>query len=155
MLSRPEAGWSQFSLDDQLFSLSYLTNVPCDWLDQAIHGLETLAPFSVHGFCEPGRLICTVSYRNCHIIFEDEDQESAQWHIAPISMIEFCQNLYDDLSNNLDAWSKWLPAHRAKNAQENEIIYSKAKTNIEMHLARLKELISKKQDAFDADVYFL
>ena len=40
VLSKPEAGWSQFSLDDQLFSLSYLTNIPCDWLDQAIQGID-------------------------------------------------------------------------------------------------------------------
>ena len=42
--------------------MSYLTDVANTWLVQAIHGLKTMDVFSVHGFSEPGRMICTVSY---------------------------------------------------------------------------------------------
>ena len=63
MLTKPEAGWTDFSIDkEHIYSLSYLTDVGIEWLDQAIHGLETLEPFTVHGFCEPNRMLCTVSY---------------------------------------------------------------------------------------------
>ena len=47
MLSKPKQGWTEFSLGGVEADLSYLTNVPIEWLDQAIHGLETLKPFAV------------------------------------------------------------------------------------------------------------
>lgn len=71
MLSKPDYGWSEFQIcDDHAYSLSYLTDVAYEWLDQAIHGLQTLAPFAVHGYCEPGRMICLVSYYTCYVVFE-------------------------------------------------------------------------------------
>ena len=76
MLSKPDAGWTDFKLKEKTYSLSYLTAVPFDWLTQAIHGLETMLPFTVHGFCEPGRVLCTISYWNCYIVHcIDEDYE--------------------------------------------------------------------------------
>ena len=159
MLNRPDAGWSCFSLCEKEFFLSYLTNIPCQWLDQAIHGLETLSPFAVHGVCEPGRMICTVSYWNCHIIFENEDRsvlrkEATEWYIAHISMLDFCQKLYDDIAQNIDAWAQWLPVRNAENNEE-EKAHRKAKLEIEMRLTRLKKLILEKQDDFGEDRYLL
>ena len=46
--------------DEHQYRLSYLTDVAVEWLGQAIHGLKTLEPFAVHGYCEPCRMICTV-----------------------------------------------------------------------------------------------
>ena len=60
MLSRPLNGWTDFSLGQEVYGLSYLTNVPIEWVNQAIHGLETLEPFAVHGVMEPDRMICLV-----------------------------------------------------------------------------------------------
>ena len=76
MLTKPEAGWSDFSLTGtSAYPLSYLDNIPFEWLDEAIHGLEILNPFCVKGFMEPGRFICVVSFWNCHIICEDENKD--------------------------------------------------------------------------------
>ena len=48
MLTKPEAGWSDFSLDGtSVYTLSYLDDIPFEWLDEAIHGLEILNPFCV------------------------------------------------------------------------------------------------------------
>ena len=62
MFSNVDAGWADFQLPGTYpYSLSYLTPVPFEWLDAAIHGLETLQPFCVKGYLEPGRMICTPS----------------------------------------------------------------------------------------------
>lgn len=66
-----------------------------EWLDQAIHGLKTLQPFCVKGFLEPMRMICVVSYWNCHVLVEDDDRdplnpEEVLHEISHTSMLEFC-----------------------------------------------------------------
>ena len=106
MLTAPDAGWTDFQLGSKetRYSLSYLTDIAVEWLDQAIHGLETLEPFSVHGFCEPGRMICTVSYWNCYIIFEGDDRNDKCESVYTVheNMIEFCRKLYSDIDSNLE-----------------------------------------------------
>ena len=57
MLSKPQHGWTYFSLSESSYSLSYLSNIPLEWLERAIVGLETLLPFEVYGYCEPGNRI--------------------------------------------------------------------------------------------------
>lgn len=52
-----------------------MDDIAFEWLEQAIHGLETMLPFCVKGFMEPGRFLCIVSYYNCHILIEREDRE--------------------------------------------------------------------------------
>ena len=43
MLTKPQSGWTDFSLDDTcIYGLSYLGDIAFEWLDQAIHGLETM-----------------------------------------------------------------------------------------------------------------
>ena len=55
MLTKPENGWTGFSLEGtSTYGLSYLDDIAFEWLDQAIHGLETLSPFCVKGFLETG-----------------------------------------------------------------------------------------------------
>lgn len=47
MLTKPENGWTGFGLEGtSTYGLSYLDDIAFEWLDQAIHGLETLSPFS-------------------------------------------------------------------------------------------------------------
>ena len=73
MLTKPQAGWSDFSLEGtSVYGLSYLTDVGIEWVEQAVHGLETLCPFCVCGNLEPGRMLCVVSYWNCYIFYEHE-----------------------------------------------------------------------------------
>lgn len=112
MLGTPDVGWSEFSIcNEHTYGLSYLTDVVVEWLDQAIHGLTTMQPFTVHGFCEPGRMLCTVSYWNCYIVFEsDESDSSNPYHDmygVDLSMIKFCKLLYADVSRDIEAWVHW------------------------------------------------
>lgn len=111
MLSRPEDGWTLFQLgsEDTAFALSYVTDVAAEWLGQAIHGLETMDVFSVHGYCEPGRVICTVSYWCCYVIAEDDDRAPGCRGVSQlhVSMLDFCRRLHRDISDHLDAWVTW------------------------------------------------
>ena len=159
MLSKPDAGWTDFSLGSKSYALSYLNDIPIEWLDQAIHGLKTLEPFAVHGFCEPGRMLCLVSYWNCHIIFEDDEREALQphetaWEYAHISMLEFCKLLYSDIASNLDEWSEWVNIF-ADSEREYYKIKEKRKQQIQMKLTLLDALIKEKEKGFDDHHCFL
>ena len=159
MLSKPDAGWTDFSLGSKSYALSYLNDIPIEWLDQAIHGLKTLEPFAVHGFCEPGRMLCLVSYWNCHIIFEDDEREALQphetaWEYAHISMLEFCKLLYSDIASNLDEWSEWVNIF-ADSEREYYKIKEKRKQQIQMKLTLLDALIKENEKAFDDHHCFL
>lgn len=75
MLGKPQYGWSDFQLEHtSIYSLSYLDDIAFEWVEQAIHGLESMRPFCVKGFLEPNRLLCVVSYWNCYIICENEER---------------------------------------------------------------------------------
>ncbi len=149
MLGKPDCGWALFQLgsEETAYDLSYITDVADEWLTQAIHGLETLDVFSVHGYCEPGRMVCTVSFWCCYVIFEDDGRAPACQgvHQLHVSMLDFCKMLHRDISENLDDWIHWEsgdpPPERA-----NEL---KAK------LDRLEQLIQEKKEEFEEDRCFL
>jgi hypothetical protein len=158
MLSKPEHGWTEFSLGKTIYSLSYLTDIPTNWLDEAIHGLQNLTPFSVHGCCEPGRMICTVSYWNCHILFEDNgrdvlSKEDTRWEIAHISMLQFCRALHKDISENIEQWCVWLPG--SADSTRNRKTSDAAKCNLQTKLAQLRKLIEVRESRFGEDRCFL
>lgn len=154
MLSKPHHGWTEFSIGNQEYRLSYLTDIPTDWLSQAILGMETLTPFAVHGVCEPGRLLCLVSYWNCHTIFEDEyrkelTKEEAEWDIVHLSMLDFCKNLYKDIRDNLDDWStQWFFLVDEDTEEERQQAYDNYKNKIQLKLDRLHELIIDNEEHF-------
>ena len=154
MLTEPDCGWSDFNLDGtSVYQLSYLDDIPFEWIDDAIHGLETLNPFCVKGFMEPGRFICVVSFWNCHIICEDEDRDpltpqNTLHEISHTSMLQFCQQLYDDISENLDSWTWWYDY-----ASESD--FDTRKKELIKKLARLKELIAENEEHFGENRCFL
>ena len=139
--------------------MSYLNDIPFEWLNQAIHGLKTMSPFAVHGFCEPGRVLCLVSYWNCHIIFEDDDRKElisseTQWEFAHVNMLDFCKILHADISQNLDAWSEWVNIF-AETEREYNKVKQKRKKLLEKKLSELEKLIQKNEKNFDEHHGFL
>lgn len=153
MLTKPHAGWSDFQLDGtSLYGLSYLDDIAFEWLEQAIHGLETMLPFCVKGFMEPGRFLCVVSYWNCHIICENDernqlDNEDINTEYSHTSMLEFCKYLYNDIISNIDEWVRFV--------DYNEVDWDEKRKVLECKLDRLKELISEKEGRFGTDRCFL
>lgn len=153
MLTKPIRGYSVFQLEGtSAYALSDLDDIAFEWLEQAIHGLETMLPFCVKGFLEPQRFLCTVSYWNCHIICEDDEchplcQEDVINELSHTSMLQFCQYLYDDISQNLDEWAAFM-GYR-------DIDTSKRRTALVEKLEHLKQLISEKEEYFGQNRCFL
>jgi len=138
MLIKPQCGWTDFSLGANHYSLSYITNVPVDWLDRAIFGLETLLPFTVSGFCEPGEMVCTVDFSECRIVFENEKhrKQDSPCATVPVSMLEFCQRLHEDIASHIEDWVAWNPS------------FHTTKEDLQSRLDRLQKLIRVKSDCF-------
>ncbi len=159
MLSKPDTGWTGFCLGSRTYYLSYLDDIPFEWLNQAIHGLKTMSPFAVHGFCEPGRVLCLVSYWNCHIISENDDRKElilseTHWEFAHVNMLDFCKALYTDISHDLDAWSEWINIY-AETEREYNKIKNKRKKLLEKRLRELEKLIQRNEQNFDEHHCFL
>ena len=138
MLSKPQHGWTHFTLGELCFSLSYITNIPLEWLDRAIFGMETLLPFEVSGYCEPGRMVCTVDLFECRIVFENDRcrQNDRISEVAPINMLDFCSLLHKDISDHIEDWENW-------NAS-----FHLTKEDLAHRLDRLKKLIDIKSNCF-------
>ncbi len=153
MLSKPKSGWTNFTLQGcNTYGLSYLDDIAFEWIDQAIHGLEKIIPFCVKGFLEPDRLLCTVSYWNCHIIIEDDeryllDEEDVTNEVSHTSMIEFCKYLHEDISLNIKEWVHFMDYEEFDAEKKTKIL--------EQKLDRLKELISEKELYFEENRCFL
>lgn len=123
-------------------------------MEQAIHGLETLMPFCVKGFMEPARFLCLVSYWNCHIICEDDEreplaEEEIVHEVSHTSMLQFCQQLYDDISKNIDEWVAFADYRYSK------FVNRKRKDDLPKKLTYLKKLISKREQDFSEGHGFL
>lgn len=151
MLTKPYAGWTDFQLEGtSVYSLSYLDDIAFDWLEQAIHGLETMLPFCVKGFLEPNRFLCTVSYWNCHIVCENDGRdysssESVIHEYSHTSMLQFCEYLYNDIKSDIDGWASFVNQDKLK----------EKKKLLEENLAKLEKLISERREWFGDDKGFL
>lgn len=160
MLSAPENGWTDFQLGsaETVYSLSFLTDVAVEWMEQAIHGLKTLEPFSVHGYCEPGRMVCTVSYWNCYIIFEGDDKgdlcESV--YTVHVSMLDFCSKLAEDIFSSMEAWVHWNENEIDEDDDESvEEAFSQRRALLLGLLDTLKGLIAEKKEDFGEGCGFI
>ena len=153
MLTKPVHGWSDFQLDGtSIYGLSYLDDIAFEWIAQAIHGLETMMPFCVKGFLEPNRFLCTVSYWNCHIVCEDDeryplDKEDVINEISHTNMLQFCQYLYDDISQSIDEWASFVDYEQLDVVERKETLVQK--------LNHLKNLISEREEYFGNNRCFL
>lgn len=105
MLSAPDCGWTDFELEGtSCYGLSYLTDIPTDWMTRAIRGLMIMEPFTVEGYLEPGILRCTVYADKTCLRLEDGTEE-----VSPIGMLRFCEMLRDDVERDLPQWAAFRP----------------------------------------------
>lgn len=156
LLSQPKHGWTYFELGTKTYGLSYLTDIPTQWLRAAIYGLENMAPFVVKGFCEPGRLLCLVSYWNCHVMLEDDEDrplqpDEVEHETVHINMISFCKMLYASMDRYLDDWSEWDADFYD---DEPSQVAARKKEEIRLLLERLSALIQEKEELFGGGYCF-
>ena len=156
MLGKPYAGWTKFQLgsEETQYSLSFLNDIANEWLTQAIHGLKTLDVFSVHGFCEPGRVICTVSYWSCYVIFEDDDRAPTCHGVnhLHVSMLDFCKKLHEDISGNLEDWVHWddsMILDDLDEGEDEETAFDNRRAEIQQKLDELEALIKENEENFE------
>lgn len=153
MLSKPVYGWSDFQLEQtSAYALSYLDDIAFEWVDQAIHGLETMLPFCVKGFMEPNRFLCVVSYWNCHIVQEDDERlplgkDDVVNECSHTSMLRFCQCLSHDIRENIDDWAAFT--------DYEDLDVQKRKEDLTRKLDRLDELIAERKSCFAENRCFL
>jgi len=154
VLSKPVYGWSNFQLEQtSAYDLSYVNDIAFEWVDQAIHGLETMLPFCVKGFMEPDRFLCVVSYWNCHIIQEDDERlplgkDDVVNECSHTGMLRFCHCLSHDIRENIDDWVMFTEFYE-------DIDVQKRKEDLTRKLDRLDELISERQSWFTENRCFL
>ena len=153
MLTKPVYGWSDFQLEGTgVYGLSQLDDIAFEWVEQAIHGLETMRPFCVKGFLEPNRFLCTVSYWNCHLVCEDDEryplnQEELIHELSHTSMLQFCQWLYEDVSQNINEWASFV--------DYEDLDIDKRKAELDQKLECLKNLIAERTEWFGGHRCFL
>lgn len=134
MLSLPEYGWTTFSIGDAKYSLSYLTDIPIEWLKAVIYGLKNYSSFTVYGDCETTDIYCTVTEMFCHVIYSGYKMEPETFFVN-MTMLDFCKELHADISRDVDAWSDWL-------RYDDELFRRAHKRKIQSLLDELGALIS-------------
>ena len=68
-------------------------------------------------------------------------------------MLQFCQQLYDDISENLDGWTRWY--EYVWDDDESEFDFETNKEELIKKLVRLKELIAENEEHFGENRCFL
>lgn len=153
MLTKPKAGWTDFSLPGTgVYGLSYLDDIPFEWIEQAIHGLETMLPFCVKGFLEPRRMVCVVSYWNCYVTVEDDERQLLKegdftHAYSHTSMLEFCRALYEDINADVDGWADFVDYQNEDREEKKRRLREK--------LVRLREWINEREEWFGENRCFL
>lgn len=139
MLSKPDAGWSVFSIGTRSYSLSYLADIPETWVKHAICGLETHAPFVVYGECESiAAIYCVVDSCMCTIYRMDNNDE-APYSAYGFGTLDFCKALYECISKDIDDWACWNgPGEATGPLVPGE---AQEKARLQELLARLRSLI--------------
>ncbi|MBQ6005079.1 MAG: hypothetical protein IJL14_02395 [Selenomonadaceae bacterium] len=142
MLSVPEYGWTDFSIGDAKYQLSYLTDIPIEWLETAVYSLKKnyYCPFTVYGDCETSDIHCTVTEMFCHVIHDGTIPPKT--YFVNMSMLDFCKALYVDISRDIDAWSDWL-------RYDDENFREKQKFKIQSLLNELDALIKERSKRGD------
>ena len=161
---KPEHG--KFTL--QLGKLSYTfvneTNIPFNWIDQAILGLTNIIPFNVYGISDDGhKIFCVVSLYNSHITKEPvgfiptEKDSKAQPHESHyVHMWNFCFALHKDMREHLDSWVDWVLSCKeycSSKYTDGETKYQAVKKQLIEKLDALKVALEESHDGFPVVIY--
>lgn len=112
MLEKPSVGWSMITIENFHFPLSYLTDVPNDFLDALIIALK----YNVSTFVT----VDGESEGECDILFNMVDNrvsaircvydydERVETKFYDTTVLDFAKSFLDDLERHLDQWQLWL-----------------------------------------------
>ncbi len=105
MLSKPNIGWSVFTLGEFQTEVSYLVDIPFDWLRACISGLKYNIPFSFFLEEEGSNCIVTAYWDYTHIIIQNEDVTLKT--IKDADWLDLSYMLLVDIKRYFDDWVNW------------------------------------------------
>ena len=104
MLSKPMAGWTQVTFANLVYSASYTTEVPIDFLENLVKTLDTKTP---HAFVldteSEGEYTILLDLDRSYLIHFDMVLAEQR----PI--LEIAKEVYEDIRSEYTEWSKWTP----------------------------------------------
>ena len=104
MLSQPNAGWSTFTLGDYEGSISYLTDIPFDWLRACISGLRYEIPAAFYTDAEGEEYYIVSDMFSTYIIKEHNGTSVTKVYIG---LKDFSEMLLKDIGDHLESWIRW------------------------------------------------
>lgn len=105
MLSKPRSGWSDLTLGDFRGSVSFLTDIPFDWLRACINGLKYVIPAAFF-FDEEGSSGYIVSdLYATYVIIQHNGTELTL--VKGIGLKKFAEMLLHDIREHLEDWTWW------------------------------------------------
>ena len=107
MLSKPDIGWTVFSLGDFQAQVSYLVDIPFDWLISCKNALKYNIPASFFLELEGESCIVTSYGYDTHIIFKNHDCAYSLITIHDVDFMDVSKMLLNDIRLYFDDWVKW------------------------------------------------
>lgn len=102
MLSKPQAGWSELTLGDYKAPVSFLTDIPFDWLRGCISGLKHVIPAAFFIDGEGVTYYIVSDYCVTYII-----KSGTVLTQVRVSLDRFAEMLVHDIRENLEEWIWW------------------------------------------------
>ena len=107
MLSKPDNGWSVFSLGDFQADVSYLVDIPFDWLISCKNALKYNIPASFFLELEGESCIVTSYGHDTHMIFSHHDGAYTLKTVRDVDFMDLSEMLLEDIRLYFDDWVTW------------------------------------------------
>ena len=107
MLSKPDIGWSVFSLGDFRAEVSYLVDIPFDWLISCKNAMKYNIPLSFFLELEGESCIVTSYGYDTHIIFHNHDDEYKLINVRDVDFMDVTGMLLEDIKMYFEDWVTW------------------------------------------------
>ena len=108
MLSAPQYGWTTLSLGGLAYAVSYLVDIPFEWLIACRTALEHDIPASFFLELEGEQCLLT-SYHVTHIIHSGREGGHTLHTIEDLDVLALSRMLVRDIRAYFDAWVEWYP----------------------------------------------
>ena len=107
MLSKPENGWTVFSLGDFQAEVSYLVDIPFDWLISCKNALKHNIPLSFFLELEGETCLLTSYGYDTHIIINRRDGGYQLKTVRNVNFMDVSDMLLKDIRLYFDDWVTW------------------------------------------------
>ena len=109
MLSAPLHGWTTFSLGGLEYEVSYLVDIPFEWLIACKTALEHNIPASFFLELEGEHCLLTSYQSATHIIHCDHEDVYTLHTVEDVDVLALSRMLVHDIRAYFDEWVKWYP----------------------------------------------